>query len=86
MHFVRTERGEASYASSTLWQNEAWRECLLHGAAQAFCTRLPEISYGHSLVTTLAALPTGCTRLALDNYESASALPLTHYPLHNPSP
>lgn len=84
MHFMRTERGEASYASSTLWQNEAWRECLLHGAAQAFCTRLPEISHGQSLVTALAALPGGCTRLALDNYESPSALATHPLPAAQP--
>jgi len=84
MHFMRTERGEASYASSTLWQNEAWRECLLHGAAQAFCTRLPEITHGHSLATALAALPAGFTRLALDNYESTCALATHPLPAFEP--
>lgn len=84
MHFIRTERGEASYANSALWQNGTWRESLLQGAAQAFCTRLPEITHGHSLATALAALPTELTRLALDNYESTAAL-ATHS-LPNPLP
>lgn len=74
MHFVRTEKGEASYADSTLWHSGAWRECVINGAAQAFCTRLPEVTHGRSLADTLALRPAGETRLALDNYESPAAL------------
>ena len=74
MDFVRTERGEASYAQSSLWTADEWRELLVTGATQAFCTRLPSVRHGHSLGEAIAAIPTGCTRLALDNYEAASAL------------
>jgi 16S rRNA (uracil1498-N3)-methyltransferase len=74
MDFVRTERGEASYAKSSLWADREWHELLVAGAAQAFCTRLPSLRHSHSLSEAIAAIPTGCTRLALDNYEAAAAL------------
>ncbi len=74
MDFVRTERGEASYAQSTLWTSGEWRELLVTGAAQAFCTRLPSVQHGHSLSEAIAAVPAACTRLALDNYEASAAL------------
>jgi RsmE family RNA methyltransferase len=74
MHFIRTAKGEASYADSTLWKSGEWEECVIKGAAQAFCTRLPEVTHGCSLAETIARLPAGATRLALDNYEGATAL------------
>ena len=74
MDFVRTARGEASYAQSTLWSAGEWRDLLLTGASQAFCTRLPAVRHGHSLDEAIAAVPAGHTRLALDNYEAAVAL------------
>jgi 16S rRNA (uracil1498-N3)-methyltransferase len=74
MHFVRTERGEAGYADSALWRSGAWEECVINGAAQAFCTRLPEVTHGRSLADAVAARPAGEIRLALDNYESPAAL------------
>ena len=74
LHFVTTERGEVSYASSTLWSSGEWRRHLLAGAAQAFCTRLPEVSFGHTLLEVIAALPPQATRVALDNYESLVSL------------
>jgi len=74
MDFVRTTRGEASYGQSSLWTTAEWRELLLTGAAQAFCTRLPSVRHGHSLEDAVAAIPAGCTRLALDNYEAAAGL------------
>jgi len=74
LHFVRTERGEASYASSTLWRTDEWRTHIIHGAAQAFCTRLPEVTHGRSLAEAAAALPADTHRFALDNYEASAAL------------
>jgi 16S rRNA (uracil1498-N3)-methyltransferase len=74
MEFVRTERGEPSYARSTLWRPHESRALLIAGAAQAFSTRLPEIEHGHALADALARRPAGETRLALDNYEAARAL------------
>jgi len=74
MHFVLTEKGEASYADSSLWQSDAWEKCVINGVAQAFCTRLPEITHSRSLADVLAAPPAGDIRLALDNYESPAPL------------
>lgn len=80
LHFVRTEKGESGYARSTLWASGAWEECVINGAAQAFCTRLPEVTHGRSLVEVIASLPAGESRLALDNYESTAALSRTSLP------
>ena len=77
MHFIRTEKGEASYARSTLWTSGAWEECVISGAAQACCTRLPEVTHGRTLAEAIAALPAGSARLALDNYEASAALSRT---------
>ena len=84
MHFVRTERGEASYADSSLWHSGAWEECVINGAAQAFCTRLPEIFHGRPLADAIAAQPAGGIRLALDNYESPAALSRVAVPAGQP--
>ena len=74
LHFVRTEKGEASYARSALWLSGEWQRHLLAGAAQAFCTRLPEVRHGRSLAECITTLPAANARLALDNYESPAAL------------
>ena len=74
LHFVTTERGEPSYADSTLWSSGEWRRHLLAGAAQAFCTRIPAVSFGQKLKDVIADLPAPATRVALDNYESPVSL------------
>ena len=74
LHFVTAEKGELGYAQSPLWHTGEWRRHLLAGAAQAFCTRLPSLTYGQTLADALAALPEGGTRLALDNYEATASL------------
>ena len=45
LHFIRTEKGEASYARSSLWQTGEWERHVIAGAEQAFCTRLPEVTH-----------------------------------------
>ncbi|MEO7411977.1 MAG: RsmE family RNA methyltransferase [Opitutaceae bacterium] len=74
LHFIRTERGEPNYAQSTLWHSGEWRRHLLAGAEQAFCTRLPGLSYGKTLAELFPALPSPAVRIALDNYESSVGL------------
>lgn len=74
MHFVRTEKGEPGYAHSALWTSGEWRRHLVTGAAQAFDTRLPEVTHGRPLPDVLGALPGGEQRLALDPYEATAAL------------
>ncbi|MBI5382185.1 MAG: 16S rRNA (uracil(1498)-N(3))-methyltransferase [Opitutae bacterium] len=75
IHFVATEKGEPSYAQSTLWSSGEWRRHALAGAEQAFCTRLPAVSWGRPLAELVAALPPAThQRIALDNYEASVAL------------
>jgi len=78
MHFVATEKSEASYAHSTLWSSGEWRRHVIAGAEQAFDTRLPQINWNRSLAEVVAALPPAATRLALDHYEAAAPLPGCH--------
>jgi 16S rRNA (uracil1498-N3)-methyltransferase len=74
MEFVRTERGEASYAQSSLWSSQEWESLLLMGAAKAFCTRLPRVSHDKLLGNALASMPLGDFRIALDNYDAPEPL------------
>ena len=74
LHFVRTDKGEASYADSTLWSSGEWQECVIRGAAQACCTRLPEVTHGLTLAEAVTRVPAAAARLALDNYEGTAAL------------
>lgn len=74
LHFVATEKSEPSYAQSTLWHTGEWQRQVLAGAAQAFSTQVPDVTFGRPLAATLAALAPGCHRLALDNYEAPRAL------------
>ncbi len=74
LHFVATGRAEPGYAQSTLWSSGEWREHLVEGAQQAFCTRLPAVTSGRPLAAVLADLHADGLRLALDNYEAAAGL------------
>jgi len=78
LHFVATEKSEPSYAGSTLWTSGEWRRHVLAGAAQAFDTRLPEVTWTHTLAAMVSALPAGTLRLALDNYESTTSFGNCH--------
>lgn len=85
LHFVITEKGERSYAQSSLWHAGEWRRHVLAGAEQAFDTRVPQVTHGATLAETLGALPAGSTRLALDNYEATGAFAAA-LPAGTPSP
>jgi RsmE family RNA methyltransferase len=74
LRFIATERTEPGYAQSSLWRDRGWEEPVLAGAAQAFSTLVPDVSAGAALGETLAALPAGPIRLALDNYEATAPL------------
>lgn len=74
IRFFQSEKGEPGYASSTLWSTAEWRRHLMDGAAQAFDTQIPEVVHAGSLEEALATLPSGCTGIALDNYEAARRL------------
>lgn len=74
LHFVHSERGEPSYASSTLWSSGEWRQHLVAGAEQAFCTLLPSVATHRALTDSLAAIPVDAIRIGLDNYEAPRPL------------
>ena len=74
LHFFRTDKGEPSYARSTLWSSGEWRRQLILGAEQAFATQLPAVTHGLSLAESIASLSPGASRVALDNYESPQPL------------
>jgi 16S rRNA (uracil1498-N3)-methyltransferase len=74
IRFFQSEKGEPSYASSTLWSTPEWRRHLMDGAAQAFDTRIPDVLHSATLAECLSSLPKECLRVALDNYESPSRL------------
>lgn len=74
IHFIATERADPNYAASTLWTSGEWRRHVLAGAAQACDTRLPAVTWSHTLASALAALSAGTERLALDNYEAKTSL------------
>jgi RsmE family RNA methyltransferase len=75
--FFRAERSEPSYADSTLWSSGEVRRHLIAGAAQAFCTRLPEVVLVSGLDDACALVASAVTRLALDNYEAVAPLSKT---------
>jgi RsmE family RNA methyltransferase len=77
LHFIATERADPNYASSTLWTRGEWRRHCLTGAAQAFETRIPKVTWTHSLASALANLEPS-NRIALDNYEASHPLVKCH--------
>ncbi|MDP2307365.1 MAG: RsmE family RNA methyltransferase [Pseudomonadota bacterium] len=79
IHFVATERTDPNYATSTIWRDGEWRRHLLVGAAQAFDTRLPVVTWTHTLGQALTSFGSGAggepaVCLALDNYEAEAHL------------
>ena len=74
IHFVATERTDPNYAASTLWTTGEWRRHCLTGAAQALDTRIPDVTWTHTLSSAITAVPTSASRFALDNYEATTAL------------
>lgn len=72
--FFRSQRGEPSYADSSLWTSGEVRRRLVDAAQQAFCTRLPQVVVLPDLRAATATLAPECVRVALDNYESSTAL------------
>lgn len=68
--FVSTERGEPSYANSKLWTSGEWSRHVAAGAAQAFTTRTPSVTFGIGLEEAIARLDCSGGKVAMDNYEA----------------
>ena len=74
LRFFEAERGEPSYAQSSLWTTGEWKERLWRGTEQSFGTHLPEVSIFPDLQTAISHLGTAGSRVALDNYEARGPL------------
>lgn len=74
LHFFEAERGEPSYAKSSLWTSDEWKERLRLGAEQSFSTHIPEVSIHPDLQFAISHLGADGARIALDNYEASSPL------------
>lgn len=82
--FVACVRTDPNYARSHLWRDGEWQRHLEAGAQQAFCTRLPTVTWDRTLADALADLPAPSTRWALDLYEATGSLgdaPLARLPV-----
>ena len=74
LHFFEAERSEPSYAKSSLWTTDEWKERLRLGTGQSFGTHLPEVSMHPDLQFAISHLGAGGARVALDNYEAGASL------------
>ena len=72
--FFEAERGEPSYARSSLWTTDEWRDRLRLGLEQSFATQVPEVAVYPDLQTALNTYYEIPTRIALDNYEADTSL------------
>ena len=74
IHFLEAERSEPSYAQSSLWQTDEWRNRIRLGTEQAFGTHLPQVVMHADLQSAISALHGADVHVALDNYEAKGAL------------
>jgi RsmE family RNA methyltransferase len=74
LHFFEAERGEPSYAKSSLWTTDEWKERLRLGTEQSFGTHVPEVGMHTDLQSAISFLQGEGVHLALDNYEAAGSL------------
>tara|TARA_Y100000385_G_scaffold289670_1_gene359874 strand:- start:3998 stop:4744 length:747 start_codon:yes stop_codon:yes gene_type:complete len=75
LHFFEAERGEPSYAQSSLWTTDEWKDRLLLGTEQSFGTHVPEVGMHTDLQSAISFLQGEGAHIALDNYEAAGSLP-----------
>ncbi len=75
LHFVSTTRSDPNYSASSLWQSGEWRRRIVVGAAQAFATHVPSVTWTQSLRDAVATSVASSGKIvALDNYEAAAPL------------
>lgn len=74
--FFQSDKGEPSYAQSSLWSSGEWKRHLRDGAEQAFSTTIPEIVHYDSLKAASGqiSIDPRISYLALDVYEGESLL------------
>lgn len=54
LDFFQAQKGEPSYAQSSLWHSDEWQQRLWQGAEQACVTTLPQVRHFASLADALA--------------------------------
>ncbi|MEM7791081.1 MAG: RsmE family RNA methyltransferase [Verrucomicrobiota bacterium] len=74
IHFFETEKGEPSYAQSSLWSSDEWKRRVQLGVEQSFATRMPDVAIYPDLQTALSAFDQESLRVVLDNYEASGPL------------
>ncbi|MFQ3224772.1 MAG: 16S rRNA (uracil1498-N3)-methyltransferase [Lentimonas sp.] len=74
IHFFEAERSEPSYAQSSLWQTDEWRDRIRLGTEQAFGTYLPQVAMHADLQSAISVLHGADVHVALDNYEAGGSL------------
>lgn len=77
LHFFESERSEPSYAQSSLWSTDEWRDRLRLGVEQSFGTHMPEVAMHADLQSAISALFGADVNIALDNYEAETDLGAT---------
>ena len=74
IHFFEAQHSEPSYAQSSLWQTDEWRDRIRLGTEQAFGTHLPQVAMHADLQSAISALHGTAVHVALDNYEASGGL------------
>ncbi|MFT5837090.1 MAG: 16S rRNA (uracil1498-N3)-methyltransferase [Candidatus Azotimanducaceae bacterium] len=74
LHFFEAERGEPSYAQSSLWTTDEWKDRLRLGTEQSFGTHVPEVCMHTDLQSAISFLQGEGAHIVLDNYEAAGSL------------
>lgn len=75
LHFFESDRGEPSYANSSLWKTDAWEQRLRLGTEQSFATHVPEVGMHTDLQSAITHLSGSGAPIVLDNYEAEGPLP-----------
>lgn len=75
LHFFESDRGEPSYANSSLWKTDAWQQRLRLGTEQSFGTHVPEVGMHADLQSAITHLSGRSAPIVLDNYEAEGPLP-----------
>lgn len=74
IHFFEAEKGEPSYAQSSLWSSNEWKQRIRLGVEQSFGTHVPEVAMYPDLQTALNHFYQVPVRVALDNYEAGGSV------------
>ena len=74
LHFFEAEHSEPSYAKSSLWTTNEWKERMRLGAEQSFGTHVPEVGIHSDLQSAISFFQGQGLQVALDNYEAEEPL------------